>query len=126
MNGMPQNPFTATIAVPTPHTTMIRLLFFTLILSLASILSACSATRKVQDNPEPQNLIIYYDQATGNEKLLNAAEKYGSEILYVYNNINGIAVTVPKGHTLKEAIKFYENIKGVLSVMEDRKMQLLD
>lgn len=108
------------------QTAMIRLSAYSLILALAALFLSCSASKKISENPEPHNLIIYYDPATGNKKLLNAAEKYGSEILYVYKNINGIAVTVPKGHTLREAVRYFESINGVLSVTEDRKMQILD
>jgi len=39
-------------------------------------------------------------------------------------NINGIAVTVPDGKTIQEATKYYDGIKGVLSVVEDGKMQI--
>lgn len=78
----------------------------------------------MQENVPNQNLIIYYEPETGNDDLLRAAKKYGSEVLYVYKNINGIAVTVPKNKNLPDAIKYYENVKGVPSVTKDEKLQL--
>lgn len=107
-----------------------------MILGAAMGLTSCTTTKTVPGNSsseqvakddsthENENLIIYYDPEKGNEELLEAAKNYGSELIYVYRNINGIAVTVPKGRTMKEAMKYYEKINGVLSVSEDRKMQL--
>lgn len=89
-----------------------------------SAVSSCSATKSVADNATYDNLIIYYSPDCGNTELLRTAKKYGSKILYVYKNVNGIAVTVPQGKTVPEAIRFYEKVGGVLSVTPDRKMQL--
>lgn len=89
-----------------------------------SIASSCSVTKSVPDNTINENLIIYYSPDCGNTDLLTAAKKYGSKILYVYKNINGIAVTVPKSKTVTDAMKYYEGINGVLSVTRDQKMQL--
>lgn len=72
----------------------------------------------------PENLIIYYDAEAGSGELLKAAKKYGSKVIYEYRNINGVALTVPKGKTTGEAKLHYEKVPGVLLVTEDRKIQL--
>lgn len=95
-----------------------------LLLIASSAMFSCSTTKSVSDKTAGENLIIYYSPDCGNTELLKAAEKYGSRILYVYKNINGIAVTVPKDKTLQDAMKYYRNINGVLSVSPDGKMQL--
>lgn len=98
--------------------------FAILIVAVLSAISSCTSTKSLQDNTANENLIIYYSPDIGNKELLGAAKKYGSEILYVYKNINGIAVTVPKGKTAPQAIEYYEKVKGVLSVTQDQKIQL--
>lgn len=103
---------------------MVKQAFKILLLIIVSIMSGCNATKAAHDIAPIKNLIIYYEPETGNEELLKAAKQYGSDILYVYKNINGIAVTVPKSKTVSDAIKYYEKIKGVLSVAKDEKMQL--
>lgn len=94
----------------------------------AILLPSCKTVKPVPENgPEnvpAENLIIYYEAEAGKEGLLVAAKKYGSKVLYVYKVINGIAVTVPKGKTFREAMDYYGCIPGVLSVTQDRKLQL--
>lgn len=65
-------------------------------------------------------LIIYYDKTVGAEPLLKAAERYGSEIIYRYNIISGVALRVPKDKSDEEAIAYYKKVKGVLQVARDR------
>lgn len=69
-------------------------------------------------------LIIFYDTAIGDKPVVKASKKYGSQIIYQYKTLKGLAVTVPKGKTKAEAIKFYEQVEGVLSVNEDQVHQL--
>jgi len=69
-------------------------------------------------------LIIYYDAATGKKPLLDAVRSYGAEIIYEYKIINGIAISIPEKKTLKDAITFFEKVKGVLSVNKDRILKL--
>ena len=38
------------------------------------------------------NLIIYYDREIGKEDLLKSVQNYRAELLYDYDNINGIAI----------------------------------
>lgn len=89
-------------------------------------MTSCSATITVQNSVSHENLIIYYDPEVGNGNLLRAAKKYGSEVLYMYENINGIALTIPNSKSIQDAVNYYEKIKGVLSVTKDEKMQLTD
>ena len=105
-------------------TGMVKQVFVLLVLTFMSALSSCTVTKSLQDKTTNENLIIYYSPDNGNSELLSAAKKYGSKILYVYKNINGIAVTVPKGKTVPDAIKYYERVNGVLSVSKDEKIQL--
>lgn len=88
------------------------------------LLAACSTSRQAVDAGATGNLIIFYDSAIGKEKLLEAVKEYGSEVLYEYKNFNSIAVTVPPGYTVSKTIRFYKKVRGVLSVSEDRKMEL--
>lgn len=99
-------------------------IFKILLLLAASLLASCSTATTAPHNVAHENLIIYYDPEVGNEALLKAAKQYGSEILYIYENITGIAVTVPHDKPLQDAIKYYESINGVLSVTKDMKVQL--
>ncbi len=105
-------------------TGMVKQVFVILTLIFMSTLSSCKVTKSLQDNAANETLIIYYLPDVGNSGLLSAAKKYGSKILYIYKNINGIAVTVPDGKTMQEAMKYYEKVNGVLSVTKDQKMQL--
>lgn len=99
-------------------------IFKILLLLAASLLASCSTAKTAPHNVAHENLIIYYEPEVGNEALLRAAKQYGSEILYIYNNINGIAVTVTHDAAPHDAIKYYEDIKGVLSATKDMKVQL--
>lgn len=75
--------------------------------------------------PAPFVLIIYYDGAVGSADLLRAVRDYKSKLVYEYKNFNGIAIALdPKRHDHKEAIKHFEGLPGVLSVMLDRKVEL--
>lgn len=95
-----------------------------LVVASASFLAACAVSKSTGGNTEAANLIIYYDPEEGKEDLLKAADKYGSKILYIYENINGIAVTVPEGRTEDNAIRYFSSVRGVLSVVRDRTMQI--
>lgn len=107
-----------------PVTEVLKWGLWILTIAMLSCLSSCTTTKSALHDTPTENLIIYYSPVTGYEELLGAARKYGSKILYVYKNINGIAVTVPKSKTLPEAMKYYEKVNGVLSVVPDRKVQL--
>lgn len=103
---------------------MIKQLFKPLVLISILILTSCGAPKAVPEEGQSENLIIYYAPESGTGELLKAAKRYGSKVIYVYRNINGIAVTVPKGKTVPEAMKYYGKVDGVLSVVKDERMQL--
>ena len=77
-----------------------------------------------EDYPQTHNLIIFYDADTGSKPLINAAEKYGSQIIYKYENFNAIAVTVPEGKSQDNAVEYYKAVSGATSVQIDRTVQL--
>jgi hypothetical protein len=71
-----------------------------------------------------KNLIIYYDAQTGKDDLLKAIKLYGAKILYQYDNMNAVAISIPDGRTLNESIEHFKSIKGVISVNKDYIMKL--
>ena len=74
----------------------------------------------------PDRLIIMYDEKIGKEPLLKALKDYGAEIIYDYDFIPGMAVKIPEGGDIKEAIKYFKAVKGVVSVERDRIIRLTD
>lgn len=69
-------------------------------------------------------LIIFYDAGVGKQALLKGVAQYGAEIVYQYDNLNGIAVRIPTRQNMADAMAYFEKIQGVLSVQRDQKMQL--
>lgn len=107
-----------------------------LLAALALVLS-CSTQKPVTviDNPlpvqeeidvSPNTLIIMYDTEAGKEPLLKAVEQYGAELIYDYSIIPGIAIRIPDGTDIHEAIAFFRKVKGVISVERDRIYHLTD
>lgn len=74
----------------------------------------------------PTNLIIMYDTEIGKEYLLKAVKEYSAELLYDYSIIPGIAIKIPEGTDIIEAIVFFENVKGVTAVERDHIYHLID
>jgi lipoprotein len=103
---------------------MKRFIFRLFLPLLLAAVSSCTSVRNVANDMPCENLIIFYDPAAGNAALLEIAKSYGSEVIYIYQNINAIAVTVPAGRTVSAAKEYYGDVKGVLSVSEDRRLQL--
>lgn len=90
----------------------------------------CTAKQKVEQkevelqNIYNHNLIIYYDREIGKEYLLKSVQNYRAELLYDYDNINGIAIKIPSDKSIREAIRHFQQVKGVLSVSRDEVMQI--
>lgn len=90
----------------------------------------CTAKQKVEQkevelqNIYNHNLIIYYDREIGKEYLLKSVQNYRAELLYDYDNINGIAIKIPSDKSIREAIRYFQQVKGVLSVNRDEVMQI--
>lgn len=74
----------------------------------------------------PTNLIIMYDPQIGKEALLNAVKEYGAQLLYDYSIIPGIAIKIPEGTDIIEAIVFFEKVNGVTAVERDHIYHLID
>lgn len=70
------------------------------------------------------NLIIFYDAEIGKDALLQAVQEYDAKILYEYRTMNGIAISLPNGKMIDDAIIYFQDVKGVLVVNRDEIMQL--
>lgn len=68
----------------------------------------------------PRVLIVMYDEEVGKEPLKYAINEYGAEVIYEYNIIKGFAIRIPENNNLEEAIKYFKEVEGVLSVEKDR------
>ena len=68
----------------------------------------------------PSTLIISYDTEVGTAQLDKAIEAYGAEVVYRYNNINAVAIRIPDGKDIQEAIDHFGTVSGVIAVNRDR------
>ena len=73
----------------------------------------------------PNTLIISYDAEVGTASLDKANNDYGAEVVYRYNNINAVAIRIPDGKDIQEAIDHFGTVSGVIAVNRDRKMRLM-
>ena len=91
-------------------------------------LSTGQEIRLVEDDGSvsPTNLIIMYDAEIGKETLLQAVKDYGAELLYDYRIISGIAIRIPEGKHILEAIAYFSKVKGVTAVERDHIYHLID
>ena len=90
-------------------------------------LSTGQEIRLVEDESvSPTNLIIMYDAEIGKETLLQAVKDYGAELLYDYRIISGIAIKIPEGKHILEAIAYFSKVKGVTTVERDHIYHLID
>ena len=83
-------------------------------------------TTEPEGEYSPNTLIIKYDEAVGKEPLLEAIETYGAEVKYDYSLIPGMAIRIPDGKDIHDAITFFRKVKGVTSVERDRIIRLTD
>ncbi|MCR5407540.1 MAG: hypothetical protein K6E61_00315 [Bacteroidales bacterium] len=77
---------------------------------------------RLMDEPQdvsPNTLIIMYDPEVGKEPLLAAVKEYGADLMYDYSIIPGIAIKIPDGKDIHDAIAFFKKVKGVTSVERD-------
>ena len=74
----------------------------------------------------PDKLIIMYDEEIGKEPLLAAVEAYGAELIYDYSIIPGIAIRIPEGKDIRDAINYFKKVKGVTSIERDQIIHLTD
>lgn len=88
-----------------------------------------SEITKLEENKQTneernRNLIIMYDSKINKEEFLKTVKEYGAELIYQYNIINGVAIRIPEEKMLDEAISFFKNVKGVISVKKDKAVTL--
>lgn len=74
----------------------------------------------------PTNLIIMYDAEVGKEALMQAVKDYVAELLYDYSIIPGIAIKIPEGKHILEAIDYFNQVQGVTAVERDHIYHLTD
>ena len=67
-----------------------------------------------------KTVIVYYDASVGTDAIEKFIKKNDIEMLYRYNNIHGYALKLKSD---KQRIAL-EKTKGVLSVQDDRMIQL--
>jgi len=73
----------------------------------------------------PSVLIIHYDTTVGKDTLMQAVQDYGATVVYDYRIINAIAIRIPDGTDIHDAIIHFNAVKGVLQVSRDRRVQLM-
>ena len=67
-----------------------------------------------------KTVIVYYDSTIGTDAIEKFIKKNNIEVLYRYNNIHGYALKL-KNEKQRKAL---EKTKGVLSVQDDKMIQL--
>ena len=70
-------------------------------------------------------LIILYDGQVGKEPLLQAIHACGATVVYDYRSFSGMAIRIPDGTDIHDAIPYFKQVEGVLQVSRDHKMQLM-
>ena len=68
----------------------------------------------------PNTLIISYDDIVGKEPLLEAIDKYEATLIYDYHMMPAVAIRIPDGTDIEEAIEYFRAVDGVLQVNRDR------
>ena len=71
-------------------------------------------------------LIVSYDTEVGTAPLDSAITAYRAEVIYRYRIINALAIRIPDGKDIHEAIRHFEKVEGVLAVNRDRIYHLHD
>jgi spermidine/putrescine-binding protein len=102
-------------------TTAIVLILWTLTLSSCySVMPISNANTVTESKANGKTVIVYYDSSIGTEAIEKFIKKNDVEVLYRYNNIHGYALKL-KSDKQRVAL---EKTKGVLSVQDDRVIQL--
>ena len=71
-------------------------------------------------------LLIFFDSSIGKDALLEAIEEYGATIIYEYRIINSVAIRIPEGTFIGDAIEFFKNVDGVTLVKRDQMLHIDD
>ena len=88
--------------------------------SCYSVMPISDARTEKADKADCKTVIVYYDASVGTDAIEKFIKKNDIEVLYRYNNIHGYAL---KLKSEKQSIAL-EKTKGVLSVQDDRVIQL--
>ncbi len=72
------------------------------------------APQASQNAAETGNLMIFFEPSAKAD-VLKMAKRRGDELIYSYENFNGIAIR-PMYHPVDSTISAYQQLKGVLSV----------
>lgn len=72
------------------------------------------------ETPIDKNLIIMLSEEASLEAIAKEATSYGAEVLYKYNALNGLAIKIPEGKSVDEAIEHFKKLQGVVSVSKDQ------
>ena len=107
------------------------------ILTAICLIPSCGTPKKavlpetataIEDEQDvsPNTLIIMYDTEIGKEPLQTAITEYGAEIIYDYSIIPAIAIRIPDGKDIREAMEYFKKVKGVVSVERDHIYHLTD
>lgn len=67
-----------------------------------------------------KNLIIMLSEEASLEAIAKEAISYGAEVLYKYNALNGLAIKIPEGKSVDEAMEHFKKLQGVVSVSKDQ------
>ena len=79
-----------------------------------------NASTETADKANSKTVIVYYDSSIGTDAIEKFIKKNAIEVLYRYNNIHGYALKL-KNEKQRTAL---EKTKGVLSVQDDKVIQL--
>ncbi len=109
--------------------TMSRLLthpatFAAIIAAALYTLLSCASPQTADGNSGRRVVIIFYDPATGKESITAELARHGSEVVYDYAAMHGMAVTAPRRWSMARTLRHYGRIDGVQGVTADRTMQL--
>lgn len=70
------------------------------------------------------SLIIFYDSEVGSAPLMQAIKDYGASLIYEYKTMSGVAISIPDGKDIQQAISYFGKVKGVVTVGRDRILHL--
>ena len=101
--------------------TALVLLLGTIVLSSCySVMPISNAQTATESKANGKTVIVYYDSSIGTDAIEKFIKKNNIEVLYRYNNIHGYALKL-KNEKQRKAL---EKTKGVLSVQDDKVIQL--
>ena len=88
--------------------------------SCYSVMPISNAQTSTESKANGKTVIVYYDSSIGTEAIEKFIKKNDIKVLYRYNNIHGYALKL-KNEKQRTAL---EKTKGVLSVQDDKVIQL--